>query len=373
MARHRLPVVFMRGGTSKGLFFHERDLPKDQTLRDRLLLSAMGSPDPFGRQLNGMGGGISSLSKVIIVSPSTHPDADVDYLHGQVAVDQPLIDYSANCGNLSTAVGPFAIEEGLISVGPDGERRVRLRNLNTGVLIHARVQVRDGGYEPEGSFELPGVAGLGSRVALDYLSPSQPLLPTGFAVEQLTPPGGPITVTMANTAMPCVFVRAEDVGLSATLSPDGIEATPGAMDRLEEIRRAAAVRMGLAASAEAATLASPKVGIVAAPADYLALDGTTIAGSSCDLLVRMLSMGRAHKAVPLGAAMCLAAASLTEGSLPYLYAGAPKGPEIRVGAASGVVTVGALLSGARSAPFVDGSIVYASARRLMDGTVYGMG
>lgn len=370
MTRHRLPVVFMRGGTSKGLFFHERDLPADPILRDRLLLSAMGSPDPFGRQLNGMGGGLSSLSKVIIVRPSQHPDADIEYLHGQVAVDRPEIDYTGNCGNLSAAVGPFAIDEKLFPAGPDGERRVRLHNLNSGALIHARVPVRDGGFEPTGVFFLPGVAGFGARVALNYLSTGAALFPSGRAVDRLMTSAGEILATAANASMPCVFVRAEDVGLSADQSPDAIEANVGAMALLEEIRRAAGVLMGLAATADAVALATPKVGIVAPPAPYRALDGSLIPAADCDLLARVLSMGRVHKALPLTAAMCLAAACLAEGSLPNQAAGGPTGQEIRLGAASGVVPVGALLSGATANPLVEGSIVYATARRLMEGAVY---
>jgi 2-methylaconitate cis-trans-isomerase PrpF len=371
MTRHRLPVVFMRGGTSKGLFFHERDLPTDPVLRDALLLSAMGSPDPFGRQLNGMGGGLSSLSKVIIVRPSQHPDADIEYLHGQVAVDRPEIDYSGNCGNLSAAVGPFAIDERLVPPGPDGERRLRLHNLNSGALIHARVLVRDGLFEPTGDFALPGVAGSGSRIALDYLSLGAALFPSGRPVDRLKTSRGEIEATAAIASMPCVFVRAADVGLSADQSPDSIEADEGAMSLLEEIRRAAGVLMGLATSADQVPLATPKVGIVGPPASFRALDGSLVEAAECDLLARVLSMGQPHKALPLTAAMCLAAACLAEGSLPRIAAGRPKGPEIRLGAPSGVVAVGALLGGAAENPLVEGSIVYATARRLMEGAVYG--
>ena len=371
MTRHRLPVVFMRGGTSKGLFFHEHDLPIDPILRDKLLLSAMGSPDPFGRQLNGMGGGLSSLSKVIIVRPSRRPDADIDYLHGQVAVDRPEIDYSGNCGNLSAAVGPFAIDEKLIPAGPDGDQRVRLHNLNSGALIHARVPVRDGGFEPTGDFPLPGVAGFGSRVALDYLGAGAALFPSGRAVNRLRTSVGEIEATAAVASMPCVFVRAADVGLSADQTPDAIEADAAAMALLEEIRRAAGVLMGLAATADKVPLATPKVGIVAPPAPYRALDGSLVQAADCDLLVRVLSMGKPHKALPLTAAMCLAAACLAEGSLPRQAAAEPSGPEIRLGAASGVVAVGSRLSGSPNNPTVEGSIVYATARRLMEGAVYG--
>ncbi len=379
MPRYRLPVVFMRGGTSKGLFFHERDLPADPALRDRLLLSAMGSPDRFGRQLDGMGGGLSSLSKVIIVKKSERADADIDYLHGQVAVDRPFIDYSANCGNLSAAVGPFAIDEGLFPAGTDKEQKVRLHNVNSGALIHARVPMQDGGVATEGEFILPGVTGPGARIALEYLSPGAALLPTGAAVETITPPtGATCEVTIADASLPCVFVRADAVGLSADMTPDEIDANFPAMALLEAIRREAGLRMGMAATLDQVPLAAPKVALIGPAAPYVALDGAAVAASECDLLARVISMNKTHKAVPLTVAMCLAAATLTEGSVPYLCAfgspsGGARGPEVRIGAASGVVTVGALLTGARDAPAVNGTVAYATARRLMDGVVYGVG
>jgi len=376
MQRLKLPVVFMRGGTSKGLFFHERALPAEPETRDRFLLSAMGSPDPYGRQLDGMGGGISSLSKIIIIRRSTHPEADIDYLHGQVAVDRPVIDYSANCGNLSSAVGPFALEEGLISAGNEPEKLIRLHNLNTGKLIDARIPLRDGGFSPEGDFAMPGVAGSGNRIALEYLSPGKPglngLFPSGHAAETVELPGGvSCTISAAYASLPCVFVRAEEVGLRATMPPDEIDADRPAMALLEAIRREAGVRMGLATTLDEVPLASPKVGIVAAPADYTALDGTAIQAGSIDLLIRMISMGRAHKAVPLTGAMCLAATCLAAGSVPRACSGGIGGPEVRVGTPSGVLTVGAVLGSASDNPPVDRTIVYATARRLMDGQVHG--
>ncbi len=374
MARHRLPTVLMRGGTSKGLFFHERDLPEAPDLRDRLLLSAMGSPDPFGRQLNGMGGGLSSVSKVIIVRPSHHPDADIEYLHGQIAVDRALIDYSANCGNLSTAVGAFAIDEGLFPAGNGTEQRVRLHNLNSGALIHAQIPIRDGRVEEDGDFVLPGVAGTGSRIALEYLNAGVPLLPTGQAREIITlPDGRPCQVTIADASLACVFVNAVDVGLDAGLSPDAIDANSDAMALLDFIRREAGLRLGMAASPDLVPLSTPKVAVIGPPAPYTALDGALTPADACDLLARVISMDKTHKAIPLTVAMCLAAAALSEGSVPGQWARSISGPEVRIGAASGVVPVGALLAGDRKNPTLLGTTAYATARRLMDGAVYAVG
>ena len=365
--RATCPVVFMRGGTSKGLFFHERDLPPPGETRDRLLLRAMGSPDPYGRQLDGMGGGTSSLSKVIIVRRSERTDAAIDYLHGQVAVDRPVIDWSANCGNLSVAVGPFAIDEGLFAPTDENEARVRLHNINSGALIDARIPLRDGALAPDGGFAMPGVGGTGARIALEYLADAQVrLFPTGQPNELLTlPDGRVIRATIAVASMPCVFVRAEDVGLRATMTPDEIDAYADAMRTLEALRCEAALRIGLAGRLEAVPLAIPKIGIVAAAADYVALDDTHVSARDCDILVRMISMGQAHKAVPLAAAMCLAATCLSPGTIPHAFAGGAAGPAIRIGNPSGVLPVGAVLAHTQ----VERTIVYSTARRLMEGRV----
>ncbi|HTJ62269.1 MAG TPA: PrpF domain-containing protein [Alphaproteobacteria bacterium] len=379
MSQMKIPAVFMRGGTSKGLFFHERDLPAGDAARDRFLLSAFGSPDPYGNQLNGMGGGASSLSKTIIVRPSTHPEADIDYLHGQVSVEGPTIDYSGNCGNLSAAVGPFAIDEGLIApTVRDGEVLVRLHNLNSNTLIHARVPVRDGRFAPDGDFVLPGVAGTSARIALDYRRPGAPdtgaLFPTGKLVEQIVIDGQTFTATLAYAPLPMVWVRAEDVGLDATIAPADMDANRPAMRLLDRIRRQGAKRMGLCDTPQNAPLASPKIGIVGAPRDYTALDGQAVRANEADLAVRVVSMGKAHKAIPLTGAMCLAAATLATGSVPAVACIRPvAGPDVRLATPSGVLAVGAELNHERGMLHAERTIVYASARRLMDGFVYGQG
>ena len=375
MTRLTHPVVFMRGGTSKGLFFHERDLPSAPDERDQFLLQAMGSPDPYGRQLNGMGGGISSLSKIIIVRPSQRADADIEYCHGQVAVDRPVIDYSANCGNLSSAVGPFAIDEGLFSPTTDGEALIRLHNLNSGVRIDARIPLRDRLFEPDGDFVMPGVAGTGARIALEYLTDdsSGPMFPTGHASETMRlHDGRSCRVTLVSVSLPCVFVHADEVGLRATMSPAEIEADHTAMARLEEIRREAGIRMGLAASIDDVPLATPKVGIVGTPADYVALNGAAVAKRDADIVVRMISVGQPHKAVPLTAAMTLAAACLVPGTVPNACPNGASsgglGPLVRIGTPSGVLSVGAVLRD-QPTPAVARTIAYATARRLMEGRV----
>lgn len=367
----------MRGGTSKGVFFHEHDLPADGDALDRLLLSMFGSPDPFGRQLNGMGGGISSTSKVIIVRRSTRADADIDYLHGQVSVDRPSVDWSANCGNLSAAIGPFALAEGLVFARGGAEAVVRLHNLNTGALIHARFPVIDGAYCPDGEFVMPGVGGTGARIALEYLRPGAPddgvLFPSGKPAETVVLSDRDIEITASYAALPVAWVRAEDVGLDPTLLPDAIDANRGLAALLEDIRREAAVRMGLAATPVSANLAAPKLGIVARPQSYVTLSGETVAEGDADVLVRMISMERAHKASPLTGAMCLAATCLAPGTVPHSVCRTGAGPEIRIATPSGVLTVGAVLDLSGAVPKPDRTITYATARRLMDGWVYGRG
>ncbi len=372
-----IPAVFMRGGTSKGVFLHERDLPPAGAARDDLLLRIMGSPDPYGRQLDGMGGGISSLSKVIVVRRAADAEAEIEYIHGQVSVDQGVVDWSANCGNLSGAVGPFAIDEGLVQAqaGADGLAVVRLRNLNTGTLIQARVPVRDGRHATVGDFPLAGVAGTGARVALDYLRPgaggTATLFPTGRVVDELVlADGRRFEATLAMAAMPMVWLRASDVGVDAAARPEAIEGDAGAMALLDALRRAGAVAMGLAERCESARLASPKVGVVAPVRDAVALDGRRVAAGEADLLARVVSMERLHRAIPLTGAMCLAACALAEGTVPRgcLRPGAAAAG-VRVSTPSGVVTVDAVLADGVP-PGVERVTTYSTARRLFDGRVW---
>ncbi len=367
-----IPAVFLRGGSSKGVFFHAKDLPRDRAKQDAIFLSVLGSPDPYGRQLDGMGGGISSLSKAVVIGPPTHPDADVDYTFAQVAVDRPLVDWSSNCGNLSSAVGPFAVDEGLLRAS-DGEALVRIHQVNTKRIIHARFLVRGGRAATEGDFAMAGVSGTGARIRLDFLSPgggaTGSLLPTGNALDVLHHEGRAYRATMIDAANACVFLDAAELGLAGTESPDAIEANPATMALLDALRRIAAVRMGIAPTPEAAPLAIPKVAIVAAPAAYRALDGATIAADTHEIAVRMISMERAHRAVPLTGGMALGVACRIDGSLPQTIGATPATDEVRLANPSGVLSVGAEVRPEGSGWFADSAVVFRSARRLMQGAV----
>ena len=367
-----IPAVFMRGGSSKGVFFHAKDLPQDRARQDPIFLSVLGSPDPYGRQLDGMGGGISSLSKAVIVGPSTHADADVDYTFAQVAVDRPLVDWSSNCGNLSSAVGPFAVDEGLVRAS-DGEALVRIHQVNTRRIIHARFPVRGRRAAVAGDFAMAGVAGTGARIRLDFLAPgggaTGSLLPTGAVLDTLEHDGRRYAATMVDAANACVFLDAREIGLTGTESPEAIEANPATMALLDALRRNAAVRMGLCATPEAAPLAIPKVAVVAPAAAYRALDGAEHAAAAHDIAVRMISMERAHRAVPLTGGMALGVACRIAGTLPQAMAGAIADDEVRVANPSGILSVGAEVSRRETGWFADSAVVFRTARRLMQGAV----
>ena len=368
-----IPAIFMRGGSSKGVFFHARDLPAERAARDAIFLAVLGSPDPYGRQLDGMGGGISSLSKAVIIGPPTHPDADVDYLFAQVAVDKPIVDWSSNCGNLSSAVGPFAVDEGLVRVA-DGEALVRIHQVNTKRIIHARFPVRGGKAVTAGDFTMAGVSGSGARIRLDFLAPgggaTGRLLPTGNAQDTLHHEGRAYAVSLIDAANACVFLDARDLGMTGTESPDAIEADPARMALFDALRRKAGVMMGLAATPEKVGLALPKIAVVAPPEAYHALDGAAFTADSHDIAVRMISMERAHRAVPLTGAMCLGVASRITGSVPHQLAGPPaRADETRVANPSGILSVGAEVREAAAGWHAESAVVYRTARRLMQGQV----
>jgi hypothetical protein len=367
-----IPAVFLRGGSSKGVFFHAKHLPEDRARQDAIFLAVLGSPDPYQRQLDGMGGGISSLSKAVIIGKPTHPEADVDYTFAQVAVDRPLVDWSSNCGNLSSAVGPFAVDEGLVRAS-DGEALVRIHQVNTRRIIHARFPVRGGRAATAGDFAMAGVAGTGARIRLDFLAPgggaTGTLLPTGNAADTLDHDGRHYAATLVDAANACVFLAARDLGLTGTEHPDAIEADAALMARLDALRRIAAVRMGLCATPDAAPLAIPKVAVVAPPAAYRALDGGHHDATGHDIAVRMISMERAHRAVPLTGAMALGVACRIAGSVPHALATPSGGDEVRVANPSGILSVGAEVSRRETGWFADSAVVFRTARRLMQGAV----
>lgn len=265
-----LPAVFMRGGTSRAVMFHHKDLP-DRAAWDPIFLAAMGSPDPNGRQLNGMGGGISSLSKICILAPSDRTDADLDYTFAQIQIREAAVDYRGNCGNMSSAVGPFAVDEGLLR--PDGNTAVvRIFNTNTGKIIHSTLPLADGRAATDGDLAIPGVAGTGAPIRLDFLSPGGSLtgrlLPTGNVRDWLELPGlPPIEVSMLDAAKPCVIVRACDIGLTGTELPDLLDADTAALAKLESIRRAASIAMGLAGTQQEAgqSRSAPGIGLISPP------------------------------------------------------------------------------------------------------------
>lgn len=374
MTQRFIPAAFMRGGSSKGVFFHARDLPVDRAAIDPILLGVLGSPDPYGRQQDGMGGGLSSLSKAVLIGPPSHKEADVDYTFAQVSVDRPVVDWQGNCGNLSSAVGPFAVDEELVRA-EDGEVLIRIHQVNTRKIIHARFPVRSGRAEVRGDFAIAGVPGTGARIRLDFLSPGGSqctgLLPTGNPVDVLDIAGfGPLRASLVDAANPAVFVGARDLGLAGGEAPEAIEARADLMALLDRIRRAGGVAMGLAATEAAVSLANPRVALVAGPTAACTLNGETLDPAGHNVTIRMLSMERAHRAVPMTGAMGLAVACRIEGSIPHALATRGARPEeIRVAHPSGTLTVGAEVRRDNTGWYADSAVVFRTARRLMQGAV----
>ena len=358
----RIPAVYMRGGTSRCLVFHEKDLPHPGPARDRILLGALGSPDPYGRQLNGLGGGISSLSKACIIGPSTHPDAQVNYTFAQVEVKQPVVDYKGNCGNCSSSVGPFAIDEGLVAVA-GSPTSIRIHNTNTKKIIVAHVPVKDGEAAVEGDFDLAGVAGRGARIALDFLDPG------GAGTGRLLPTGQPreiidgVEVSLVDATNAVVFVRAKDLGVTGTESPAAIDDDGALSARLERIRVEAGARMGITGSA-----AAPKIAMVTAPTTFTALDGVGYDPDTVDVVGRAISMGNCHRAFPLTVAMCVGVATRIPGTVVHDVASGRSG-DIRLGHPSGVLPIDASVTVKDGAPWAEKVTVYRTARRLMEGFV----
>src|SRR5258706_6148265 len=377
MRQEKLRAGFMRGGTSKALMFHQRDLPAVRAAWAPIFLGAIGSPDPYGRQLDGMGGGVSSLSKVCVIGPPSRNDADVDYTFAQVSVKDAVVSYASNCGSMSSAIGAFALDEGLVRGGGD-EACVRIHNTNTKKIIVSRFPIEEGMAAVDGDFVLPGVAGSGAPIRLEFTDPggagTGKLLPSGAAIDVLEVPGlGSIEASLVDAANPCVFVAASALGATGQEMPDEIDADAGLLEKFEAIRRAASVRMGIAASAEMAgkVLGIPKIAMVAAPHESRTLSRETIEPEAMDIAVRMISVGQPHRAVPLTGAMCLAVASRIEGSIPYRLARRPKTPadDIRIAQPSGLTVVAASVR--RNGGWIaDHAVVYRTARRLMEGVVY---
>ena len=365
----------MRGGTSKGLFFRDSDLPEEPAARTQFFLAALGSPDPYGRQLDGLGGGISSLSKVMVVAASDAPDIDVQYTFGQVAVDRAVVDYSGNCGNLSSAVGPFAVDEGLVRVS--GDRAVlRMLNTNTSKIVRSEFGLVGDQAEVDGDLAIPGVAGRGAPVRLDFLDPGDAvtgsLLPTGTVRETLkVKDWGAYEVSIIDATTPVVTVRARDVGLKATEPPNLLQADAQLLHKLEAIRVAAGAAIGLGSEEKVRRdfPATPKVLLVAEPTDGSSLDGSELFAPDMDLMVRAISMGLPHRAVPLTTALCLAVAARIEGTLAHEVARNRISEDLRIGHPSGISSVSAKVD--RQTQWRAQSVsVVRTARRLMAGEVY---
>ncbi len=382
----KVPATYMRGGTSKGVFFRLQDLPEPAQqpgpARDKLLLRVIGSPDPYGKQIDGMGGATSSTSKTVILSKSSKPDHDVDYLFGQVSIDQAFVDWSGNCGNLSAAVGPFAISNGLIDasrIPQNGVAVVRIWQANIGKTIIAHVPMTNGEVQETGDFELDGVTFPAAEVQLEFMDPAAEeegaggaMFPTGQLVDDLDVPGvGKLKATMINAGIPTVFVNAEAIGYTGTELQDAINGDAKALAMFELIRAHGALRMGLIKSLDEAASRqhTPKVAFVAKPASYQASSGKQVDAGSIDLLVRALSMGKLHHAMMGTAAVAIGTAAAIPGTLVNTAAGGGARDAVRFGHPSGTLRVGAQATEVDGEWRVTKAIMSRSARVLMEGRV----
>ncbi len=387
VAQIKVPATYMRGGTSKGVFFRLQDLPErcqePGEARDKFLLRVIGSPDPYGKQIDGMGGATSSTSKTVILSKSTRADHDIDYLFGQVSIDKAFVDWSGNCGNLSAAVGGFAITNGLIDptrVPTNGVCTVRVWQANINKTIIAHVPVTNGAVQETGDFELDGVTFPAAEVQLEFIDPADEgegdgggaMFPTGNLIDQLEVPGvGTFRATMINAGIPTVFVVAKDIGYTGTELQDAINGDAKALAMFETIRAYGAQRMGLIKDLSEATKRqhTPKVAFVAPPADYVASSGKQVRASDVDLLVRALSMGKLHHAMMGTAAVAIGTAAAIPGTLVSEAAGGHAHSQVRFGHPSGTLRVGAEATQANGEWTVTKAIMSRSARVLMEGWV----
>ena len=383
MKQLRIPAVYMRGGTSKGVFFLREDLPSDPKERERLLLRVIGSPDRYGKQTDGMGAATSSTSKIVILSKSDRPDSDVDYLFGQVAIDAPVIDWSGNCGNLSTAVGPFAISTGLVAAPADGTATVRIWQANIKKRIVSHVPMQGGEVQEMGGFELDGVAFPAAEVRLEFLDPAADdgdgesgggaMFPTGNRIDILEVPGlGQVQATLIDAGNPTIFVDAVRLGLKGTELQGDINGDAKMLALAESVRSLGAVAMGLAATQQEATTKrphTPKLAFVAKPAAYTASDGKRVEPGSIDMLARIFSMGVLHHAMTGTGAVAIAAAAAIPGTIVSRVAPAGADGRVRFGHPSGVLSVGAEAAEENGQWAVRKVMMSRSARRLMEGWV----
>lgn len=379
----RIPATYLRGGTSKGVFFRLEDLPEACRVpgrpRDRLFQRVIGSPDPYAAQIDGMGGATSSTSKCVIISPSTRAGHDVDYLYGQVSIDKDFVDWSGNCGNLSTGAGAFAIHAGYVrDVPQDGICTVRIWQANIGKTIVAHVPVRGGQVQESGDFELDGVTFPAAEIVLEFLDPADDgddggaMFPTGNPVDDLDVPGlGTVRATLINSGIPTVFVNAADIGHTGAELREHINSSPALLAKFEALRVAGALRMGLIQTAEEAATRqhTPKIAFVAPAADYTTSSGKAVPAGDIDLLVRALSMGKLHHAMMGTASVAIATAAAIPGTLVNLAAGGGERAAVRFGHPSGVLRVGAEARQVDGQWTVTKAVMSRSARILMEGVV----
>jgi probable AcnD-accessory protein PrpF len=382
----KVAATYMRGGTSKGIFFRLQDLPesaqKPGAARDKFLLRVIGSPDPYGKQIDGMGGATSSTSKSVILAKSTQANHDVDYLFGQVSIDKAFVDWSGNCGNLSAAVGPFAISNGLVDASRlpnDGMATIRIWQANIGKTIIAHVPMVNGVVQETGDFELDGVTFPAAEVQLEFMDPAADedgaggaMFPTGRVVDQLEVPGvGTLNATMINAGIPTIFINAQEIGYTGTELQEAINSDPKALAMFEAIRAHGSLRMGLINEIEEATTRqhTPKVAFVAKPTDYTSSSGKHVKADEVDLLVRALSMGKLHHAMMGTAAVAIGTAAAIPGTLVNTAAGGGALSAVRFGHPSGTLRVGAEAVNTNGEWSVTKAIMSRSARVLMEGWV----
>lgn len=382
MSQMKVPATYMRGGTSKGVFFNLADLPPEAQVagekRDQLLLRVIGSPDPYGKQIDGMGGATSSTSKTVIVSKSSRADHDVDYLFGQVSIDKPFVDWSGNCGNLSAAVGPFAIHAGLIDeqhIPQNGVVTVKVWQANIGKTIEVHVPIQHGLVQETGEFSLDGVTFPAAEIQVDFVDPADgegSMFPTGNLMDDLVVPGvGTFNATLINAGIPTIFLDAEALGYSGTELQEQINNDEQALAKFETIRAYGALKMGLISSIEEAEgrQHTPKVAFVAKPKSYQASSGKVVEAGDVDLLVRALSMGKLHHAMMGTAAVAIGAAACVPGTLVNLAAGGGEKQAVTFGHPSGTLKVGAQAKATEQGWVVEKAIMSRSARILMEGFV----
>ncbi|EJU9785196.1 TPA: 2-methylaconitate cis-trans isomerase PrpF [Vibrio vulnificus] len=382
MSQMKVPATYMRGGTSKGVFFNLADLPPEAQIagekRDQLLLRVIGSPDPYGKQIDGMGGATSSTSKTVIVSKSSRADHDVDYLFGQVSIDKPFVDWSGNCGNLSAAVGPFAIHAGLIDekrIPQNGVVTVKVWQANIGKTIEVHVPIQHGLVQETGEFSLDGVTFPAAEIQVDFVDPADgegSMFPTGNLMDDLVVPGvGTFNATLINAGIPTIFLDAEALGYSGTELQEQINNDEQALAKFETIRAYGALKMGLISSIDEAESRqhTPKVAFVAKPKSYQASSGKVVEAGDVDLLVRALSMGKLHHAMMGTAAVAIGAAACVPGTLVNLAAGGGEKQAVTFGHPSGTLKVGAQAKATEQGWVVEKAIMSRSARILMEGFV----